>query len=137
MPQFELQALQRIYDSLSRWDVDELAKDVTHDFEMVLPETVPWGGTRHGPDGVQAFATIFRDHVEGQWADPDDFIDGGDVIVVLGRLRGRARATGEEYEVGFAHAWTLSDGMPSRCRSYFDATPIMAALGSSGSRRPI
>ena len=132
MPELEMQALQRIYDAFLRWDIDEFAKNVTHDFELTLPETVPWGGTRHGRDGVEAFATIFRDHVEGQWADPDDFIDAGELIVVLGRLRGHARATGEEYEVHFAHVWTMSGGMPSRCRSYFDTAPIMAALGSSG-----
>lgn len=135
MPEFEVQALQRIYEAMSRWDVEELAKDVTHDFELIMPETVPWGGMHHGPDGVEVLATIFRDHVDGQWADPDDFIDAGDLIVVLGRLRGRARATGEQYEVPFAHAWNLSDGMPSRCRSYFDTAPIMAALGSSAGRR--
>ena len=132
MPEPEIQALRRIYDALVRWDVDEFANDVTHDFEFILPETVPWGGTRHGRDGVSAYATIFRDHVEGQWADPDDFLEAGELIVVLGRLRGRARATGEEYEVHFAHVWTLSDGVPSRCRSYFDAVPVMAALGLSG-----
>jgi ketosteroid isomerase-like protein len=129
MPEPEIQALRRIYDALLRWDVAEFARDVTHDFELILPETVPWGGTRHGRDGVEAYATIFRDHVEGQWADPDDFLEAGELIVVLGRLRGRARATGEEYEVHFAHVWTLSDGVPSRCRSYFDTAPIMAALG--------
>ena len=129
MPEPEIQALRRIYDALLRWDVDEFARDVTHDFELILPETVPWGGTRHGRDGVEAYAAIFRDHVEGQWADPDDFLEAGELIVVLGRLRGRARATGEEYEVDFAHVWTLSDGVPSRCRSYFDTAPIMAALG--------
>ncbi len=132
MPDYEIQALQRIYDAFSRWDVDDLARDVTHDFELNMPETVPWGGTFHGRDGVKAFATVFRDHVEGQWADPDDYIDGGDAIVVLGRQRGRAIATGREYEVHFAHAWSLSDGMPARCRSYFDTAPIMAALGSPG-----
>jgi uncharacterized protein len=128
MPEFEIEALRRIYDALARWDVDEFANDVTHDFELVLPKTVPWGGTRHGRDGVEAYATIFRDHVEGLWADPDDFIEAGELIVVLGRLRGRARATGEEYEVDFAHVWTLSDGVPSRCRSYFDTAPITSAL---------
>ena len=132
MAELEIQSLLRIYDALSRWDMDEFANDVTHDFEFILPETVPWGGTRHGRDGVEAFASIFREYVEGQWADPDDFIDAGDLIVVLGRLRGHAKATGEDYEVHFAHVWTLTDGMPSRCRSYFDAAPIMAALGSPG-----
>src|SRR5919108_6231888 len=117
MPEPEIEAIRRIYDAFSRWDIDDLAMDVTHDFELNMPETVPWGGTFHGGDGVRAFATVFRDHVVGQWADPDDYIDGGDVVVVLGRLRGRVIATGREFEVHFAHAWTLSDGMP----------PIMAA----------
>ena len=128
MPEFEVEALRRIYDALSRWDVDEFTAAVTHDFKMILPETVPWGGTRHGRDGLEAYATIFQDHVEGLWADPDDFLEAGELIVVLGRLRGRARATGEEYEVDFAHVWTLSDGVPSRCHSYFDTAPIMAVL---------
>ena len=94
MPESEIKALRRIYDALSRWDMEEFINDVTHDFELILPDTVPWGGTRHGRDGMEAFATIFRDHVEGQWADPDDFIVAGELIVVLGRLRGRARASG-------------------------------------------
>lgn len=130
MSEIEIHALRRIYDAFSRWDIDELARDVTHDFELIMPETIPWGGTFHGLDGVKAFATVFRDHVEGQWADPDEYIDAGESIVVLGRQRGQATATGSEYEVHFAHAWTLSDGMPSRCRSYFDTAPIMAALDS-------
>ena len=129
MPKFEIEALRRIYEALSRWDVDELARDVTHDFELILPATLPWGGTRHGRDGVLAFADTFRDHVDGQWADADDFIEAGDVILVLGRLRGRAKVTGDIFEEHFAHVWTLSNGMPSRCRSYFDTAPIMAALG--------
>jgi uncharacterized protein len=131
MARSEIQALQRIYEALSRWDVDQFSKGVTHDFVLSLPETVPWGGKRHGRDGVEAFATIFKDHVEGQWADADEFIDAGDVIVVLGRLRGRGKDGGGEFEEHFAHIWTLSDGVPSRCRSYFDTAPIMAALGSA------
>jgi uncharacterized protein len=129
MSDIEIHALRRIYDAFSRWDIDEFARDVTHDFELVLPETLPWGGTFHGAEGVRAFADVFREHVDGQWADPDEYIDAGDSIVVLGRSRGRGIASGLEYEVNFAHAWRLSDGMPARCRGYFDTAPIMAALG--------
>ena len=118
MPKPEVQALMRIYAAFSRWDIDELAADVTHDFEMTQPATVPWGGTFHGPDGVKAFADHFREHVDGQWSDPDEFLDAGDAIVVCGRMRGRAVASGKDFEVPFAHVWTLSDGMPmDRCQT--------------------
>jgi ketosteroid isomerase-like protein len=124
----DVKSLRRIYGALSRWDVEELLSDVAHDIEWSSPDTLPWGGTRHGHDGVRAFASIFQDHVEGPWAEPDDFLDAGDRMVVLGRLRGRARASGQGFEVHFVHIWTLTDGMASRCRVYFDTAPIMAAL---------
>ena len=127
----EEQSLRRIYEALSRWDVEELVRDVTHDFELSVPETLPLGGTRHGQDGLEAFATIYQDHVEGIWADPDDFLDAGDRMVVLGRTRGTVRGSGKEFEVHFAAVWTMTDGVASRCRNYFDTAPIIAALEGS------
>jgi ketosteroid isomerase-like protein len=132
----EVQALRRIYAAISRWDLDELIADVAHDIEWTLPDSLPWGGTRHGHDGIESFATSFRDHIVGTWADPDDYLDAGDRIVVLGRLRGRAQATWQEFEVGFAHVWALTDGMASRLRSYFDTAPVLAALEGRAAPEP-
>ena len=120
--------MRRIYDAFARWDVDEMLRDVAHDFVMTLPDTVPFGGTRHGPDAMHTFARIYQDWIDGPFADPDDFLDAGDRLVVLGRLRGRGKATGRDYEVDFAHVWAFEDGVPCRLRSYFDSAPIMEAL---------
>lgn len=124
-------SLRRIYDAFSRWDIDVMAESVTHDFEMVQPETLPWGGTFHGHEGVEAFADRFREHVDGQWADPDDFLDAGDAIVVCGRMRGRARATGSAFEVPFVHVWAIATGMPTRVRIHMDTALFLEALGSA------
>jgi uncharacterized protein len=124
----DIEAVRRIYAALTRWEVEDLVADVAHDIEWTLPAALPWGGTHHGPDGVRSFARIFRDHVEGPWADPDDFLDAGDRVVVLGRLRGQARESGLQFEVDFAHVWTLTDGIASRAQIYYDSAPIIAAL---------
>jgi uncharacterized protein len=124
----DVNSVKRIYAALTRWDIDDMVADVTHDIEMTLPDPLPWGGTHHGPEGVRSFARIFQDHIEGPWADPDDFLDAGDRIIVLGRLRGRARESGQGFEVGFAHIWTLTDGIASRGQLYYDSAPILAAL---------
>lgn len=129
MSEEDVRALRRIYEAFSRWDVEELVRDLAHDIEWSLPDSIPWGGTRHGHDGVRSFASVSQDHVEGRWADPDDFLDAGDRLVVLGRMRGRARASGTDFEIEFAHVWTVTDGMASRLRAYFDTAPIIAALG--------
>jgi ketosteroid isomerase-like protein len=124
----DIRAVKRIYTALTRWDMEDLVADVSHDIELTLPDPLPWGGTHHGPDGVRSFAQIFRDHVDGSWADPDDFLDAGDRIVVLGRVRGQARRSGRDFEVGFAHVWTLTDGIASRAQLYYDSAPILSAL---------
>jgi uncharacterized protein len=128
----DVESLRRIYNAFSRWDVEELVGDLAHDVEWTLPDTLPWGGTRHGHDGVLAFVSVSNDHVEGRWADPDDFLDAGDRLIVQGRMRGRAKASGRGYEVDFVHIWTMTDGVASRMRAYFDTAPIMAALGHGG-----
>ena len=132
MSEHDVESLQRIYRALSLWDVEELVSDLAHDIELSLPDTLPWGGTHHGHEGVRAFVSVSNNHVEGRWADPDDFLDAGDRMVVLGRMRGRAKASGREYEVEFVHVWTMTDGVASRLRVNFDTAPIMAALGEGG-----
>src|SRR5215208_6948684 len=128
MSEGDVHALRRIYSALSRWDIEELERDVTHDFELEIPEPLPWGGTHHGPDGVEAFANVFQDYVEGLWADPDDFLDADDRMVVLGRIRGRARKSDQDFEVPFAHVWGFDDGVAHSCRVYLDSMPIIAAI---------
>jgi ketosteroid isomerase-like protein len=124
----DVDAVRRIYTALTKWSVDDMVADVTHDIEWTLPDPLPWGGTHHGPEGIRSFAQVFRDHVDGPWADPDDFLVAGDRIVVLGRFRGQAKESGEEFEVGFAHIWTLTDGVVSRAQIYYDTAPVLAAL---------
>jgi ketosteroid isomerase-like protein len=136
MSEHDVQALRRIYAAINRGDVEELAADVAHDIEWSLPERVPWGGTRHGPDGIRAFADTFRERIDGNWADPDDFLVAEDRVVVIGRLRGQARGTGQEFEVEFAHVWTLTDGVASHLRGFYDTEPIVAALEGRAQQNP-
>ena len=124
-----IETLRRIYTAIQHGDFAELQRSVTHDVEWILPESVPWGGTHHGHLGVEALGEIFRDHVDGIWADPDEFLVADDErVVVLGRVSGRGRSSGARFEVPFAHVWALTEGAPSRCRAYFDTAPITDAL---------
>jgi ketosteroid isomerase-like protein len=124
-----IQALRDAYTAMQRQDAEQLSEVLAHDIEWTLPEGLPWGGTHHGHLGVVSVVEIFLESVDGFWADPDEFIDAGDRVVVLGRIMGRVRATGREFEVEFAHVWGLTDGVPSRFRGYYDTAPIVTALG--------
>jgi uncharacterized protein len=124
----ELENLREVYWAFQGPDVDDLRSRLAHDIVVMLPESVPWGGTRHGLDGIESLCERFQEHIDGSWAEPDDFLVAGDRVVVLGRVQGRIRRSGEEFEVPFAHVWELSDGVPSMLQAYFDPVPVLDAL---------
>jgi uncharacterized protein len=126
----DVQRLRAIYDAFDRGDVDAWVGLLAHNIEWSVPETLPWGGTRHGHDGARVFRELLDEHVEGGWGTPEEFLDAGDRIVVLGRFSGRARATGREFETQFAHVWALSDGVPVRLDNYSDTAALLEALRS-------
>jgi ketosteroid isomerase-like protein len=128
-----LETFRRIYTAVQQGDFEALGENMTHDVEWALPPTVPWGGVHHGHLGVESVGEIFREHVDGIWSEPDEFLDLGDRVVVLGRVSGTGRASGEPFEVSFAHVWDLADGVPSRLHAYFDSAPIKTALGERAS----
>jgi ketosteroid isomerase-like protein len=124
----ELENLRDVYWALQGPDVDELRSRLAHDIEVTLPESLPWGGTRHGLDGIESLCERFKEHIDGSLSDPDDFLVAGDRVVVLGRMRGRIRRSGEEFEEPFVHVWDLSDGVPSMLRAYFDPVRVLRGL---------
>ena len=127
----EIERLKEIYAAVHRQQREQLARLVAHDMEFEMPQGLPWGGVHHGQDGMAAVAEIHREHVEGEWAEPEEFIEAdGDRVVALGRTRGRARKSGATFEVPFAHVWGFTEGSPYRFRGYFDTAPILAALNA-------
>jgi ketosteroid isomerase-like protein len=124
----EVERVKELYTAFQRRDKEELARLVAHDMEFDMPEGLPWGGLHHGQDGMAAVLEIYGDHVEGEWAEPEVFIEGDGRVVVLGRELGTVKATGADFEVAFAHVWGMTEGVPNRFRGYFDTAPITAAL---------
>lgn len=76
-----METLRRIYAAIEQSDWEELRTNVTHDVEWEEPSSVPWGGTHHGPLGVEAIAQIFSDHVDGHWATPEEFLAAEETVV--------------------------------------------------------
>ena len=122
---------RRIYSAIQRGDSDSLQADLPHDVEWDLPETVPWGGTHHGHLGILSVYEVFAEHVDGIWADPDELVETPDTVVVLGRVSGEARTTGQSFEVPFAHIWRMREGVPASMRAYYDTARIISALGGA------
>jgi hypothetical protein len=65
---------------------------------------------------------------EGFAAVPDEFIDAGDTVVVLGKYGGKYKATGKSFQADFAHVWKMQDGKAIRFVQYVDSLIVQKAL---------
>ncbi len=123
--------IERLAHAFAGWGRDEPANmaDILHrDCELVVPDSIPYGGTFHGPDAVIGWFT--RDL--WQWFDefsstPEGFIDGGDQIVVPVHVEARTRH-GRSVDVHNVWIYEFSEGELIRGRVYADTALLRDAV---------
>jgi ketosteroid isomerase-like protein len=104
-------------------------------FALIDPEIEwhePTGAVRHGRDELLGSWQAY----DGQWDqfrwEPQEFLDAGEHVVVMGEFHGRARATGAEIEVAFVHIYKLRHGKVIWGREYVDTAKEARALSGGG-----
>lgn len=67
-------------------------------------------GTFNGPDSVaQDVFPPVQENFEEFSAEPAEFKDEGDTVIVTGRFKGKAKS-GAELDTAFTHTWEMRDG---------------------------
>ncbi|MBK5296995.1 MAG: nuclear transport factor 2 family protein [Vicinamibacteria bacterium] len=87
----------------------------------------PYVGPQAVAEGV--FLRVVTD-VENFAVAPENFVDGGDTVVVEGRYRGTWKATGKPVDAQFAHVWQFRGGKVVRVQQYTDTKRWADAAGS-------
>ena len=116
-----VELVQRVYDAFNEGDIDTPMATMAEDIKWIEPEGDIYGGTYHGPEEVleNVFTPCLEDFEDFQ-VDTDEFIDGGDTIVVLGTFNGMHRTSGKPLAVPFAHVCELENGRMTRFIDYLD-----------------
>ena len=123
--------IRSMYEAFARGDVPAVLATLDANVEWTEADGFPYRGTYTGPDAVLngVFARLGSEW-DGFRAEPREFIDGGDQVVVLGRYSGTYKETGKAFEADFAHVWSLRDGKVLRFRQYVDSALVQEALRS-------
>lgn len=84
-----------------------------------------------GHDGVREVFRFFTERIDELGADPHEFIEAGDGVIVPVRMHGRLRETGEPVAYELVQVWTGRDGRAIKLVTYPDietvADPDLAA----------
>ena len=124
---------RRVIDAYNRRDVDGLfAELATPDFEYypAVVQALDGGGYR-GREAVERFKVETSEHWEELQSLPEEFRDLGDRVLVLGRLRGRGKASGAPVNTPQAVILDFRGDRIWRSRVYLDHAEGLRAAGLS------
>ena len=121
--------LKRGYDAFNSGDAETLAGVFADDvrWEGSNDERVPGAGTFEGRDNVLAALGRATEPFEAFSSQPDEFIEQGDTVVVLGHTEGRTKS-GNDLKVPFVHVWRMSGGTIQRGQLLTDTSVVLQAL---------
>ena len=132
MSEENVNILRQGYGAFNRADIDTVMGLMDAEIEWQEPdvEGLPQRGTHHGPEDVanNVFGAIVENW-DGFQAVPDEFLDAGDRVIVLGHFQGRGKASGRTLDAPYAHVWTLREGKAVHFRAYADTANVLLSLG--------
>jgi uncharacterized protein len=123
MSQENVQVVRGVYEAFGRGDVPTVLGHMHQNIEwneaenFIYADRNPYIGPQAVLEGV--FMRLGADW-EGFTVTPEEWLDAGDRIVVLGTYSGTHKATGGEVRAQFAHIWSVREGDVVRFQQYTD-----------------
>jgi len=126
-----LKLVQSVYDAFGKGDIPTVLGSLSPEVQWTEAEGFPYGGTYVGPAAVlEGVFMRLGTEWEGFSAVPEEFIDGGETVVALGKYGGTYKATGKSFQANFAHVWKVREGQAVRFIQYVDTLVVHRALQS-------
>lgn len=126
-----VETLRSGYEAFSRGDMNAVMEVWTDDIQWEGPnaEQLPGSGTHRGKEAVASMLGEIPQSWDVFQATPDEFVESGDTVVVLGHTEAKAKGSGEEIKVPFVHVWRMSGGKGQRVQALTDTQVVAEALG--------
>ena len=122
----DIEQMRRAYKAIARGETEAALELIDRDVEVRDRPEAPDPQTYHGHEGVRDALQATWDTFEMVEFEPQQFVEIGDRIVVVIRMRGRGKGSGVPVEDRIAHLWTMRDGKAWRLQVYSDPDRAIA-----------
>jgi hypothetical protein len=126
--QENLKVVRRLLDAICERDLESL-------LELTDPE-IEWdsffalqGEAYHGHDGIRQYLTDIHEAFEDLRPEIGDLLDGGEVVIGVGRVHYRGRSSGVETESTAGWMLKFRDGKVLRFRAFSEPEQRLEAVG--------
>jgi ketosteroid isomerase-like protein len=131
MSQDNIAVIRGMYESFSTGDVTSVLDQMHQHIEWCQAENFIYAD-RSPYRGPQAVLEGVFMRLASEWADfkvmPEEWLDAGNHIVVLGIYSGRHKESGKEVRAQFAHIWGVTHGRVVRFQQYTDTKQFADAI---------
>ena len=125
--------IRSIYDAFAAGDIPGVVDRMSPDIEWNEAENFPYADNNpyRGPEAILTgvFGRIATDW-QGFAATPEEYLDAGDTVVVLGRYHGTHTETGKAMNAQLVHVWRVHDGKAAQFQQYTDTLQVARATGA-------
>jgi len=129
-----VELVRSIYAAFAAGDMPGVLSRMAPDIEWNEAENFPYadGNPYRGPEAI--VAGVFA-RLGGEWdgfaAVPEEFLDAGETVVVLGRYGGTYKATGRPMHAQMAHVWRVRGGKVAAFQQYTDTLQAARVTGAA------
>lgn len=121
-----------IYHAFGTGDVPAVVAAMSPAVEWYEAENFPYadGNPYCGAEAILGGVfTRIASEWDGFHVEPEQFLDAGDTVVMLGRYAGTWRGTGTAMNPQVAHIWTVAEGKVVRFQQLVDTLAVARATG--------
>lgn len=132
MSSSQVELIRSMYTAFAVGDIPRVLGTLSPKVEWNEAENFPYsdGNPYIGPEAV--LTGVFA-RCAGEWDGfavvPEEFLDAGDTVVVLGRYRGTYKATGRPQNTQMVHVWRVAGGKVVRFQQYADTLQVARVIG--------
>ena len=132
MSEENVEIVRRCMEYWDRRDDSFLTELVDPDAVLDLSRNVFNPDVYRGYEGFRRYVEVVEEMWEDFEARPEEFIDGGESVVVAVRISGKGRESGVATEMQLFNVWTLREGKVVRITGgYRDRAEALEAAGLS------
>jgi ketosteroid isomerase-like protein len=129
--QTDIETLRAGYEAMSRGDREAVFAAAHPDIELKTADRVTTPGTYRGVEAIGKFFDDLFEPFEEVVAEPEKFVEHGDRIAVLVRVRLRPSGSSAFVENRIGHLWTMRDGKAIRFEIFPEREKALEAIGLS------
>jgi len=129
MAQDNVDVIETAYSAFAKGDIESVLEFFSDSAEIVVPESLPWGGTYEGPEGMRTFLAKALEYYTDFKAVPQKVLGADDNhVIVVARNSGRTKS-GTRVDQEVVWIYQLRDGAITSAHFFADTVAVNEALG--------